>query len=163
APAKRRSPPDATSSTPSRSNSSGWSRRCGGCRTRPASGAPSPPSARCTPGSVDGGVPSGTGTAAARASPAARRWGGGSAAAPRRTRRPRGTLSEKKNTALLTHELSEAREQQAATSEVLRVIASSLGDLKPVFETMLANAIRLCQAKLGSLFLREGEAFRNVC
>src|SRR5262252_3971674 len=83
--------------------------------------------------------------------------------APRRARRPRGPLSEKKNTALLTHELSEAREQQAATSEVLRVIASSLGDLKPVFETMLANAIRLCQAKLGSLFLREGEAFRNVC
>ena len=82
--------------------------------------------------------------------------------APRRTRRPRGPLSEKKNTALLTHELSEAREQQAATSEVLRVIASSLGDLKPVFETMLANAIRLCQAKLGSLFLREGEGFRNV-
>src|SRR5262249_60350494 len=35
--------------------------------------------------------------------------------------------------------------------------------LKPVFETMLANAIRLCEAKLGSLFLREGEAFRNVC
>ena len=83
--------------------------------------------------------------------------------APRRTRRPRGPLSEKKNTALLAHELSEAREQQAATSEVLRVISSSPGDLKPVFETMLANAIRLCEAKLGSLFLREGEGFRNVC
>ena len=83
--------------------------------------------------------------------------------APRRARRARGPLSEKKNIALLTHELSEAREQQAATSEVLRVIASSPGELKPVFETMLANAIRLCEAKFGSLFLREGEDFRNVC
>jgi GAF domain-containing protein len=83
--------------------------------------------------------------------------------APRRARRPRGPTSEKKNIALLTHELSEAREQQAATSEVLRVIASSPGELKPVFETMLANAIRLCEAKFGSLFLREGEDFRNVC
>jgi len=73
--------------------------------------------------------------------------------APRRTRRARGPLSEKKNTALLAHE----------TSEVLRVISSSPGDLKPVFETMLANAIRLCEAKFGSLFLREGEDFRNVC
>src|SRR5512132_2431081 len=62
-----------------------------------------------------------------------------------------------------THELSESLEQQTATSEVLRVISSSPGDLKPVFETMLANATRLCEAKFGSLFLREGDAFRNVC
>ena len=83
--------------------------------------------------------------------------------APRRSRPPGGPLSEKKNTAVLTRELNEAREQQAATSEVLRVISNSPGDLKPVFETMLANAIRLCEAKFGSLFLREGEGFRNVC
>ena len=83
--------------------------------------------------------------------------------APRRSPRPRGPLSEKKNIAVLTRELNEAREQQAATSEVLRVISNSPGDLKPVFETMLANAIRLCEAKFGSLFLREGEGFRNVC
>src|SRR5262245_52055392 len=82
--------------------------------------------------------------------------------APRRSRVLGSPLSEKKNIAALTRELSEAREQQAATSEVLRVISSSPGDLKPVFEIMLANAIRLCQAKFGSLFLREGEAFRNV-
>ena len=60
-------------------------------------------------------------------------------------------------------ELSEAREQQAATAEVLRIISSSPSDPKPVFDTMLANATRLCEAKFGSLFLREGDAFRNVC
>jgi signal transduction histidine kinase/CheY-like chemotaxis protein/HAMP domain-containing protein len=61
-----------------------------------------------------------------------------------------------------THELSESLEQQTATSEVLRVISSSPGDLQPVFETMLANATRLCEAKFGDLFLREGDAFRAV-
>src|SRR5947208_5879725 len=61
-----------------------------------------------------------------------------------------------------THELSESLEQQTATSEVLRVISSSPGDLQPVFEIMLANATRLCEAKFGDLFLREGDAFRAV-
>src|SRR5947207_1587556 len=62
-----------------------------------------------------------------------------------------------------TRELSESLEQQTARSEVLRVISSSPGDLKPVFDTMLANATRLCEAKFGSMFLREGDGFRNVC
>src|SRR5712691_11454792 len=61
-----------------------------------------------------------------------------------------------------THELSESLEQQTATSEVLRVISSSPGDLKPVFDTMLANATRLCEAKFGNLFLREGNGFHVV-
>ena len=59
-----------------------------------------------------------------------------------------------------THELEEAREQQAATAEVLRVIASSPADLKPVFETILANATRLCEARFGVLYRAEGETLR---
>src|SRR5262245_2226836 len=57
-------------------------------------------------------------------------------------------------------ELSEAREQQAATAEVLRIISSSPGNLQPVFENILAKATRLCEAKFGTLFLCEGDAFR---
>jgi signal transduction histidine kinase len=59
-------------------------------------------------------------------------------------------------------ELSEAREQQTATSEVLQVISSSPGELAAVFQTMLANAVRLCEAKFGFLYLYEGGAFRIV-
>jgi two-component system, NtrC family, sensor kinase len=61
-----------------------------------------------------------------------------------------------------TRELGEALEQQTATSEVLSVISSSPGELKPVFEAMLANAVRICEAKFGQLFLYEGNEFRAV-
>src|SRR5262249_32247769 len=61
-----------------------------------------------------------------------------------------------------TRELSESLEQQTATSEVLRVISSSPGELEPVFNSMLENAIRLCEAKFGTLYRWEGDAFRAV-
>src|SRR5262249_44799432 len=89
-----------------------------------------------------------------------------------------------------TDDLSESLEQQTATSEVLQVISSSTGALEPVFKTiathnappayveartrelirpppdtmlgLLANAVRICDAKIGSLYIREGDAFRTA-
>jgi len=61
-----------------------------------------------------------------------------------------------------TRELSEAREQEAATAEVLRIISSSPGELKPVFDAMLRNAVRICGAKYGMLSLCKGEEVRSV-
>ena len=61
-----------------------------------------------------------------------------------------------------TRERDEALEQLAATSEVLKVISSSPGELEPVFNAMLSNATRICEATFGNLFLREGPIFRAV-
>jgi hypothetical protein len=55
----------------------------------------------------------------------------------------------------LTRELGEASQRETATSEVLKVISSSPGELEPVFDAMLANATRICQAKFGTLLLQE--------
>jgi len=61
-----------------------------------------------------------------------------------------------------TTELTESLEQQTATSEVLQVISSSPGELEPVFQAMLANATRLCNASYGAMWLSEGDLFRNA-
>ena len=69
---------------------------------------------------------------------------------------------KKINVKQLTRELAEAREREAATAEVLKVISSTAGNLEPVFNAMLANATRICEAKFGNLFLYEGGDFRSV-
>ena len=65
------------------------------------------------------------------------------------------------NTRLL-NELRESLEQQTATSEVLKVISSSQGELEAVFQTLLANATRICEAAFGSMLQSEGDMFRRV-
>jgi GAF domain len=62
----------------------------------------------------------------------------------------------------LFNETKEALERQTATSEVLTVISRSPGQLEPVFNAMLANATRICEAEFGNLFLRDGSNFRAV-
>src|SRR5262249_34036983 len=80
--------------------------------------------------------------------------------ARRSSRTAAPATSDQERIAQLTRELSEAREQQTASSEVLGIIGSSPTDLQPVFETILANATRLCEASYGTLWLCEGDAFR---
>ena len=70
--------------------------------------------------------------------------------------------SEDTVVARLTHELRETTEQHTATSEILRVISSSPSDLQPVFQAMLKNAVRLCDAKFGNIYRWDGDALHLV-
>lgn len=63
----------------------------------------------------------------------------------------------------LTRELNEALERQMAASEVLHVISRSQGDAQPVFASVLANAVRLCEANFSVLLLNEGETLSSLC
>ena len=70
--------------------------------------------------------------------------------------------TQEKTIVTQARELGQAAEQQTATSEILGVIASSPTDLHPVFQTILDNAVRLCEAKNGAVFRFDGEVFRAV-
>src|SRR6516162_6615728 len=59
-----------------------------------------------------------------------------------------------------TTDLGETLDQQTATSEVLRVISLSAGELRPVFQAILENAVRICKATFGNLYLREDDGLR---
>ena len=80
----------------------------------------------------------------------------------RAPRKDASSASLVKELAAKTRELDEALHQQAATSEVLRVISNSPGDLQPMFDAMLEQATRVCDAKFGGMLLQEGGAFRSV-
>jgi hypothetical protein len=88
--------------------------------------------------------------------------GEGRTRAKRAPRKDASSASLVKELAAKTRELDEALHQQAATSEVLRVISISPGDLRPVFDAMLEQATRVCDAKFGGMLLQEGGAFRSV-
>ena len=83
--------------------------------------------------------------------------------APKTARRSSSLAASKEtNVARLARERDEALEQLAATSEMLQVISRSPGELEPVFEAMLANAARICEARFAILYLHDGNAFRAV-
>jgi PAS domain S-box-containing protein len=75
--------------------------------------------------------------------------------------RPRaGASSDPRRVEELERRLAEALEQQAATSEILRVISSSPAEVKPVFDTIVETAHRLCEADSAALFMYDGELVR---
>jgi class 3 adenylate cyclase len=88
------------------------------------------------------------------------------ASAPKRRNVPKVTDSlatrQETKVAQLARERDEASEQLSAASEIFKVISSSPGDLKPVFDAILKNATRICAARFGTLWLAEGDGLRAV-
>ena len=82
--------------------------------------------------------------------------------APEVLSRPDTAPARETEVARAIRERDEALEQQAATSEVLKVISRSPGDLQPVFATMLAEAVRICKANFGNIYRWDGEALNLV-
>ena len=94
---------------------------------------------------------------------------GGRTKAPRRRNAPKAArphkslgVREESEVTRLRRELSEALERQAATSEVLQVISGSPGQLEPVFQAILENATRICEARAGHAFQFDGENFHTI-
>ena len=76
-------------------------------------------------------------------------------------RRRRGSVTEQETEVTqLRRELQETLQQQTATADVLKVISSSPGELAPIFNAILQNAVRICDAKFAHLWLREGDSLR---
>ena len=82
--------------------------------------------------------------------------------APTAPKRAPGNIDLKKEIESLKRELAEALERQNAASEVLQVISSTPGELQPVFQKMLENATRICDAKIGILWRYEAGAYTSV-
>jgi GAF domain-containing protein len=100
------------------------------------------------------------------------RSGASSKSAKARSREPKTLKAARRSSSLVAgqeteaarfhRERDEALEREKATAEVLRVISSSPGELQPVFQAMLENATRICQASFGTLYLFDDDAFRAV-
>jgi GAF domain-containing protein len=79
---------------------------------------------------------------------------------PKRRNAP--TVRAVSETARLRRERDEALEREKASAEVLRIISTSPGELKPIFQAMLENAVRICEAVFGNLYLRDADGFHMV-
>src|SRR5260370_6898119 len=82
--------------------------------------------------------------------------------APILPKRASGAIDPKKEIEFLRRELADALERQNATSEVLEVIGRTPGELEPVFQSMLENATRICDAKIGILWKYEDGAYTAI-